>query len=112
MEIIRDFIGDADRYLFDFRYCTVKKGYAQLDTSQDAPWYGTWVSPERLQIVSYAEGDVTVTKCDSPQEFHDEIRKMKECNEIHGWEFRGIDPGMSESLKAWFVACGLEDLLH
>jgi hypothetical protein len=110
--VIRDFIVDGDRYEFDFKLCTVAKGYGQIDTEQDCWYYGCWASPERLQIVSYSEGDVMVTTCSNPAEFAQEIRKLVEWNREHGWEFKGIDPGMSESLSAWFVACGLGDLLH
>ncbi len=112
MKIIRDFIVDGDRYEFDFKLCTVRKGYAQVDTSQDAPYYGTWASPEKLQIVSYTEGDVTVTNCESPQEFHDQIREMKKWNEDYGYRFIGIDPACNPNLIAWFQACCLGDLLH
>ena len=44
MKTEKNFI-EADRYLFDFYHCSTKKGYAQLDTSQDASYYGTWTNP-------------------------------------------------------------------
>ena len=37
----------TDRYVYDFSVCTYEKGWAQIDTRQDASYYGTWTNPER-----------------------------------------------------------------
>ena len=97
------------RYAFDFGECSTAKGYAQFDTRQDAYYYGHWVNPTTFRLVSYAEGDVTVTVCDDVAEFAAQVRTWIA---YHGEEFRGIDPGLSDDLRAAFVALGLDDLLR
>ena len=67
---------DADRYQFDFKYCSAKQGWAQLDTAQDAWYLGHWANPAKLQLVSYVEGDVTVTKCSTLVDFKAEIERI------------------------------------
>jgi hypothetical protein len=47
--LTRDF-APADRYLYDFKLLTSGKGWAQLDTRQDASYYGTWINPTKRQI--------------------------------------------------------------
>ena len=112
MQTTRGFIEMGDRYRFDFEDCTIAKGFAQIDTSQDAWYYGTWANPFTKQIVSYCEGDVIVQQSESPQEFTAEIRSIKKWNEDSGFRFIGIDPGFSSKLQKEFVALGLLDLLH
>lgn len=112
MEIIREFL-PKDRYFFDFGICSLTNGYAQVDTSQDAHYFGTWANPETLTVVAYLEGDVITTKCDTEQEFIDQLRSMKRWNEEYGYRFYGIDPGLSQPvLKERFIKLGLGDLLH
>ena len=112
MKTIRSSLEYGDRYVFDFDTCTTHNGFAQVDTEQDAWYYGTWANPFTRQIVSYCEGDVTVQQCESPQEFVAEIRKIKQWNEDSGFRFIGIDPGFNSNLQKKFVALGLLDLLH
>lgn len=110
-EVIRDF-APADRYVYDFGQCSGKNGFAQVDTSQDASYYGTWANPFKLVTVSYVEGDVIIVKCKSAESFVDEIRDMRRW-EIEENEGRfGIDPGFNEPLKAEFEKLGLGNLLH
>ena len=97
------------RYAFDFGECFTAKGYAQFDTRQDAYYYGHWVNPTTFRLVSYAEGDIAVTVCDDADEFAAQVRTWVA---YHGEEFRGIDPGLSDDLRAAFVALGLDDLLR
>ena len=66
---------DGDRYLFDFERCQAKDGWAQFDTNGDAWYYGHWVNPLTLELVGYAEGDVTYLQAESPDEFVDEVRR-------------------------------------
>ena len=37
----------ADRYLYDFKVLTIDKGWAQLDSRQDASYYGHWNPRQR-----------------------------------------------------------------
>ena len=110
MKTIRDF-EPADRYVYDFGACSITKGYAQVDTGQDASYYGTWANPETLTVVNYCEGDVCVRIADTPQEFVEELRTIKQWNEENGHGFLGIDAGLGD-LPDKFRAIGLGDLLH
>jgi len=109
---VRSFEADYDRYRFDFGHCTAARGFAQVDTSQDAWYYGTWANPHRLMIVSYAEGDVTIQTADTPEEFAAELRRIRAWNDEQGHEFLGIDPGFNDTLRARFCEIGLAELLH
>ena len=111
MEIIRDF-EEADRYVYDFGPCSTRNGFAQIDTAQDASYYGTWASPKRRLIVNYCEGDVTITRCDDDSEFVGQIRHLAAWNDEHGWGPMKIDPGLGPELQTAFEALGLGDLLH
>ncbi len=115
--ITRDF-APADRYLYDFKVLTTGKGWAQLDTRQDASYFGTWINPERREIFCYCEGDTTLTKSETDADLLAEVSKIEHWNREQGYrEFSngksiGIDPGFSEPLKAACVAVGLEGWLH
>ncbi len=89
-----------------------QNGFAQVDTGQDASYYGTWASPSKLAIVNYVEGDVITTIADNSTEFVEEMRKLKAWNEESGHGFKGIDPGFNEPLAEEFKALGLGDMLH
>ena len=106
------FVSDGDRYYFDFGPCSTSKGYAQVDTGQDAWYFGIWANPSKLRIMSYTEGDILLKEAESPQEFEAEIRRIKAWHDEQGIPFKGIDPGFSDSLKARFEGLGLGDLLH
>lgn len=70
----RGFVVDGSRYVFDFEICAPAKGWAQLDTTQDAEYYGLWAQPWTLEIIEYAEGDITRDKYKHPQSFRAAIR--------------------------------------
>lgn len=102
----------GDRYQFDFGLCTIAKGWAQVDTSQDASYFGTWANPTKLWVVNFCEGDVTISRAESADEFVAELRGIRDWNQRNGHRFIGIDPGFSEELRAAFEAVGAGDLLH
>lgn len=102
----------ADRYEFDFNRCKSSDGWAQVDTEQDASYFGTWANPFQLRIVTYVEGDVTVEAFASIAEFSYGIRRIKAWNDENGFRFTGIDPGFNESAKTLWSEYGLGDLLH
>lgn len=118
METHKQFVMNGDRYVYDFGMCTTGKGYAQLDTYQDAFYYGIWANPAKLQIVTYAEGDFTIKDAADSGEFVAEIRELVKWHNEFGSSadgrkgFHGIDPGFNVALKRRFVALGLADLLH
>ena len=71
------FIQDAERYDLDRQLCWAKGStWAQVDTDQDAWYYGNWANPVTRSIVSFAEGDLTITRCDTDDEFKSEITRM------------------------------------
>ena len=67
MKIIRTF-EPGDRYHYDFDICSCARGWAQVDTAQDAAWFGTWASPSERTILNFAEGDVTRTICETDED--------------------------------------------
>lgn len=111
MQIIREF-APADRYLYDFKACTTGKGWAQIDTSQDASYYGNWINPTTRELFCYCEGDTILTKCDSDAEMQEQVLKMRTWNEEQGHRFMGIDPGFSAPLKDALISAGLQTYLH
>lgn len=112
MKTIERFYPDGERYLFDFKLCTFSKGYAQLDTGQDAWYFGSWANPKNLIIVSYAEGDCTIKYAESKEEFIKEIRSWAKWNNDNGYGPAKIDTaGRVEMIKK-FKSLGLGRLLH
>jgi len=101
-----------DRYYFDFKKCTRKNGWAQVDTEQDAHYYGTWANPVSLKVISYVEGDIYEVTADTPQAFARELRSIKHWNEENGYKFKGIDALFDADLTYCFDAIGLRDLLY
>lgn len=108
----RSFEGDTNRYAFDFTLCTIEKGWAQLDTRQDASYFGNWVNPTRRQLVGFAEGDITVTTCETDAEFVTEVDHTCLWYFDHDGQIPGIDPGFSDDLKGSFERLGLGVWLH
>jgi hypothetical protein len=51
-------------------------GWAQIDTGQDASWFGTWASPGERTILNFAEVDVTRTFCETDEEFAAALREI------------------------------------
>lgn len=102
----------ADRYAFDFGPCSYANGFAQIDTAQDASYFGTWASPAARKIVSYAEGDVTIHEAESDEEFAAAVRQIDEWNVQHGYGNARIDPGFDPAMRAAFEAVGLADMIH
>lgn len=85
----------GSRYKYDTDLCPASKGWAQVDTRQDASYYGTWVNPLTFEMMNYCEGDVAHTKCTDEADF---IKALQECidwnSERECW--LGIDPGWPE----------------
>lgn len=102
----------SSRYVFDTGMCSYENGYAQVDTKQDASYYGTWCSPFERKIVNYAEGDVTVQSADTDEEFVSIVREMTGWHDEHGWGPTRIDALANERLATAFRTLGLGDLLH
>ncbi len=107
MERHTEHIG-GDRYALDCgRFC----GYAQLDTDQDAPYSGAWACPERLEVATFTEGELTVTRCDGPEQFAAEVQRFREFADRMG-RFLGVDAGLNPAAADTWRAVGLGALLH
>ena len=112
MEITRDFRPLSDRYSFDCGPCSYANGFAQIDTRQDAPWFGAWAAPSSRTIVSFSESDVTTTVCETDADFVGQLRELARWNDAAGYGPMKIDPGMGDDLRQAFEQLGLADLLH
>ena len=95
----------SSRYQYD---SGLPKDFAQIDTKQDAEYYGNWASAERRVLFSYVEGDCTTTRCDTDEEFTSEVEKFVKWA---GDDFIGIDPGLNGDRGGWY-RCNLDHLLH
>ena len=111
MEKIRTF-NPIDRYAFDFNICSIDKGFAQIDTEQDAHYFGNWGNPFTLKLFSYTEGDIVETVCDNEQEFIDQMERINSWNIEQGFKPVKVDPGFNTGLKEQFIKLGLEHFLH
>ena len=85
------FFESIDRYAFDFDMCKPSKGYAQLDTSEDASYFGNWVNFRDYKIVSYCEGDITIETCENKEEFKELLKKTVDFYKFNQENFLGID---------------------
>ena len=99
-----------DRYVYD--YSLIPKGYSQLDTEQDAHYYGHWANPKTFKLVGYCEGDECITSCNTLEEFISEINRMNKWNIDNGWKPVKIDPGLNKDKIQEWVDIGLEEYLH
>jgi len=102
-----------DRYYFDFEKCSTKNGFAQVDTSQDAWYFGTWANPHQLEVICYAEGDLSIASFDTPEEFKQEILDIVDWNREHH-RFLGIDTGPypDNAIAQAFRNIGLGEYIH
>jgi len=111
MIIEREF-APADRYKYDWGLCSAKNGFAQVDTGQDAEYYGTWANPFKLIIFNYCEGDTTFQQAESKEEFVKTMIELKKWQDESGHGFKGIDCMCKENIEKEFIGLGLGDLLH
>ena len=95
------FEDDISRYNFD------AKGYAQLDTTEDAWYYGHWVDFKNLKIISYAEGDVSIETCENKEEFKKLLKKVVEYLKFDE-SFKGLDLMCDENNIKAFESLGLD----
>ena len=102
---------EGSRYAFDFGLCTPRDGWAQVDTRQDAWYFGTWTNPRLRQIVSYCEGDITVECADDDAEYVEALRALHRWN-VEAGHWKGIDTMCDEDIARAFERLELDDLLH
>lgn len=91
-----------------------------MDSRQDAAYYGAWTNPFLLRLVTYAEGDVTITQAEDPTEYCHLLRDHAQWNKDNDY-WLGIDPGCTcadakedapTNLQTRFEVLGLSDLLR
>jgi len=111
METTTRFEMNGGRYKYDFGACSPKKGFAQVDTSQDAWYYGNWANPETLELVSYAEGDLTIKQADTEAEFVEEMRRIEKWHKENGGKCK-VDTMCVDTITLQFEQIGLADMLH
>ena len=87
----RWFTSNGDRYAMDFTHCGMRSNWYQLDSGQDAWYYGTWANPVDKLVLSYTEGDITLTRCKDAAEYTAEIERFKAWNDKAGYGPAGID---------------------
>ena len=102
----------SDRYTFDCGPCSCAHGFAQVDTKQDAPYYGTWCSPSARTLVCFSEGTLTTTVCETDAELVAELRALARWNAAAGHGPMRIDVLRDDVLRQAFETLGLGDLLH
>ena len=103
------FIQDGERYDFDRQLCWAKGStWAQVDTDQDAWYYGNWANPVTRSIISFAEGDLTITRCDTAEEFCSELNRMAAWHAKQDSYLR-IDP--KEKHQSLWLELGLGHLM-
>ena len=84
-----------------------KRAEAQIDTAQDAIYFGTWAHPKQFKTVSFAEGDTCIKTADTAEEFKTLIDEMVKFY-VEDGSWKGIDPGLDEkNIQAW-VDLGLK----
>ena len=107
-----EFVGDKveNRYFYDLGLCSSHGNWAQIDTGQDAPWFGQWANPFKREILGYAEGDRTLTECSTDAEFASELDRIAAFHREND-EWKGIDT-WSVRLRERFVAAGAGHLVH
>ena len=111
MKITREF-APADRYLYDFGPCSAAKGWAQVDTEQDAAYFGTWANPIELKVFTYCEGDTTLQECETIQEFIEALREIEEFEIKSERKPPRIDTRLCDAMKKVFMSMGLKGMLH
>lgn len=108
----RDFMHNGDRYHFDWGECSADNGFAQIDTPQDASYFGMWTNPFDFITVSYIEGDICRDIAENAEEYTAFLRKLHAAYEKMETPIVGIDPMLRDNLRDRFVELGLTDLLH
>jgi hypothetical protein len=107
----------TDRYAFDFKACTYEAGWVQVDTYQDASYFGIWTNPTARMIVTYAEGDISRIEADTDDEYVEILKGTMDCytDGSDRWPHAKIDPGLGATRDAHverFTQLGLAAYIH
>lgn len=111
MKRTKEFDALGNRYVYDWRLCQGASGWAQVDTTLDASFYGVWTNPSTLQILTFCEGDTTLENAESETEYVEAMRQLHTWN-IERGQWKGIDTLCDDTLTARIRELGLGALLH
>jgi hypothetical protein len=75
------------------------------------PITAPWTNPERREIFTYCEGDTTLVRYSTDDDYRQALRDVIDWNKEAGY-WLGIDPGFSETMKNHFVRLGFAEELH
>lgn len=100
----------VNRYYFDNKL-HVADGWSQIDTAQDAYYFGIWANPITLEYFSYAEGDCTEIAFGNNEEFISYIKYTKQWSVEAGYGFQ-IDGMCNELIINCWKSLGFERDLH
>ena len=79
MRIEKEFCGPyRERYHFDTNEFTTENGFAQVNTPEDAPYYGMWTNPFMMTIATFIEGDMSYCFAESAEEYCLILRGIEE----------------------------------
>lgn len=67
----------ADRYKYDLKFREADNWF-QVDTWQDASYFGVWTNPIELKIATYCEGDTSLEVCDDDADYRDALTRCLE----------------------------------
>ena len=74
---------DISRYVFDAKL--MGQRCYQIDTDQDASYFGMWTSPARRVLVSFEEGNFDVTKHSSDAGY------IADLDKLYSWSGARVD---------------------
>lgn len=110
VKITRGSDRDNERYYYDCGPCSLAKGWAQIDTDQDAYYFGAWANPVELKIFTFSEGDTAMAEYPDTSSFAAALRQwLASCSQL-GRRYM-VDPGR-RSLAAAFVQRGAADCIY
>lgn len=109
-QLIRDFTPFGDRYDHDKKF-TAATGWAQVDTYQDASYFGVWTNPTSFEIFTFCEGDRTLERCADAEDYKNSLRT---CLEFYDNRDRPtkIDAVFEPELAGKFTELGFADRIH
>ena len=100
----------GDRYKYDALYQRAD-GWAQIDSKQDAWYYGQWINPITFKLFTYCEHDTCLTECANEADFIAMARECVDWNKNAGY-FEGIDAMADPPIHEAFTRMGLAEFLH
>jgi hypothetical protein len=87
-----EFRPDLNRYHFDNSECNpARTDFCQIDTWQDASYFGIWADPVGLRVVKFIESEVYRHEFETEAAFCEKIRSVLKHNR-RGEGHASIDP--------------------